>query len=136
MTSQLDTLSAAFAAIVCPVFGLLTGTAIAESIPIEIPSGWAQFISPASYAACLLYGLNWMARRLEATEKKADARQDVLEKREQVRQVERDNMLKTLVALATETKDVIWQNNHLIEDFNKVARYCPGQEPKTEHTKQ
>ena len=52
-----------------------------------------------------------------------------IEDRETGRQAERDTMLKTLVSLATETKDVIWQNSKAIEEFRDIIKGCPGHNP-------
>lgn len=102
-------------------------TSLADAVPINVPGEYTQLIGPFGALVGLVIALKWMTGRLNKSEDKYEARQLVIEKRDELRQEERDTMLKTLIALSTETKDVIWQNNHIIEDFSKAIKFCPGQ---------
>jgi len=116
-----------FAAITGPLVGSRIATSIAETIPITVPGEYTQLIGPAGALIGLIVALRWMTGRLNKSEEKYDARQKIMEDRERDRYQERDQMLKTLIEIATETKNVIWQNSKTIEQFEKTIDKCPGQ---------
>jgi hypothetical protein len=126
MTAHYDTLLGAFAVIVGPIVGTRMAMGAVQAVPIEIPSGMAQLIGPMGALVGLVIALKWMTGRLNKSEDKYEARQMIIEKRDESKQVERDSQMKAIVALATETKDVIWQNSKAIEEFKVIVNGCPG----------
>jgi hypothetical protein len=126
MTSQIDTLIGAFCAIVGPILGSRIAVSMAEATPIEIPTGIAQLIGPTGALIGLIIALKWMTGRLNKSEDKYEARQKVIEDRDEKRQKERDAMMHTLTELNIQTRDVIYQNSKAIEMFQGVIKDCPG----------